>query len=273
MFFFFFTRGDAQKPHPKPLSELIIFRAVVLLLYKWGWSFHGGVDLNNTLPDCHHSVSLTRLTYAHLSSTSLCLLSSRLFPVPHLCPSLHLLYCFLSFLSLTLHLSSLCPATSLPPSLPPDLHYPPPAPHLPPPLLSSPLSNQICNGAHFPKKKKKSSHSIATRLLTTVASAATDAGGGAGMWNYIRGDYTLPQLIFPVVSRGRETTLSLLTPSASLLPSSPLFSSLSPAYLCISPSLSRTTKKKERKKKWIKKSNPQAFRAHASAAITSALSL
>ena len=135
MFFFFFTRGDAQKPHPKPLSELIIFRAVVLLLYKWGWSFHGGVDLNNTLPDCHHSVSLTRLTYAHLSSTSLCLLSSRLFPVPHLCPSLHLLYCFLSFLSLTLHLSSLCPATSpLPPSLQIFIILP-----LPPiyPLLSS----------------------------------------------------------------------------------------------------------------------------------------
>ena len=36
-------------------------------------------------------------------------------------------------------------------SLPPDLHYPPPASPLPP-LLSSLLSNQICNGAHFSEK-------------------------------------------------------------------------------------------------------------------------
>ena len=53
----------------------------------------------------------------------------------------------------------------------------------------------------------------------------------------------------PVVICGWVTTLSLsladpLTPSASILPTSPLFSSLSPAYLHISPSLSRTTKNK-----------------------------
>lgn len=43
-----------------------------------------------------------------------------------------------------------------------------------------------------------------------------------------------------------------LTPSASILPTSPLFSSLSPAYLYISLSLSRTTKKKNKKIKIIK---------------------
>lgn len=94
----------------------------------------------------------------------------------------------------------------------------------------------------------KSSHSIATRLLTTVAS---DAGGGVGMWNYIRGDYILPRLIFQLSAVAGNVSLSLV-------PSSPLFppflylshtllfflslSSLSPAYLHVSPSPSHPEK-------------------------------
>lgn len=201
-------RGDAQKPHPKPLSALIICQAVVLLLYKWGRSINGG----GGLIWLKHFARLSSFCLSDPSDLRTSFFHITLFVVisPLSCASPLPLVAFALLLSFFLqpHSSLIVPVPyDLPPSLPPDLHYPPPASPLPP-LLSSLLSNQICNGAHF--SEKKSSHSIATRLLTTAASAATDAGGGAGMWNYIRGDYTLHRLILLLSAvAGKRLSLSL----------------------------------------------------------------
>lgn len=161
---------------------------------------------------------MTCLTYAHLYYPSFCCCH---------CASLSLTSALLAF-ALLLSFSSLLLPLSSPVVLVPFAllltHLPPFLPSFQTFIVRLPLLSPT--RFVMVLTRWKSSHSIATRLLT-VASAATDAGGGVGMWNYIRGDYILPRLIFQ---------LSAVVGNDSLPLSSffPLFLSLSFFFLSCS---------------------------------------
>ena len=155
MFFyvFFFLREEMHKNHIQNLSlSSLSFGLSSCYCISGAEAFMGGL-IWITLCQIVIILSLwpAWLTHIFLPHHSVCC---------HLASSLCLTsaprcICFIAFFLSSASLFTYRPcALRPPPSLPPDLHYPPPAPHLPPPLLSSPLSNQICNGAHFPKKKK-----------------------------------------------------------------------------------------------------------------------